>query len=277
MGNFTSFAKSQPKYKNYDRIYTCRKFWFGNNIDTFMKGVILAGGLATRLRPLTLVTNKHLLPIYNKPMIYYPLLAMKKAGILEVLLTTSAHHAGDFTNLLGSGEEFNLKLYYAIQKNPLGGIADGLKLAREFAKKDKILVILGDNIFDFNLKKDIEKFNKKQKGAVVFGIDMDTKSKQYGVIEIGQTGKVLSIEEKPDVPKSRIAQTGIYMYDNRVFDFIDRLKPSKRGQLEITDLNNFYLKEGTLECEIIDWWIDAGTSHNELLRANNLVAQKLKK
>ncbi|MBI2028309.1 MAG: NTP transferase domain-containing protein [Candidatus Levybacteria bacterium] len=242
-----------------------------------MKGIILAGGLATRLRPLTLVTNKHLLPIYNKPMIYYPLEAMKKSGIKEVLLITSPHHAGDFTNLLGNGEEFNLKLYYAIQKNPTGGIADGLKLAREFAKNEKILVILGDNIFDFNLKKAIEKFDKRQKGAVVFGIDMDTKSKQYGVIEIGRTGKVSSIEEKPDNPKSRIAQTGIYMYDDRAFDFIDKLRPSGRGQLEITDLNNCYLKEGTLECETIDWWIDAGTSHDELLRANNLVAEKVKK
>ncbi|MEK7517713.1 MAG: sugar phosphate nucleotidyltransferase, partial [Patescibacteria group bacterium] len=125
-------------------------------------------------------------------------------------------------------------------------------------------------------KKVIDKFNKRQKGAVVFGIDMDTKSKQYGVIEIEGSGKVLSIEEKPDAPKSRIAQTGIYMYDDRVFDFIDKLKPSKRGQLEITDLNNFYLKEGSLECQIINWWIDAGTSHDELLRANNLVANKIK-
>ncbi|MEK7518220.1 MAG: sugar phosphate nucleotidyltransferase, partial [Patescibacteria group bacterium] len=117
-----------------------------------MKGVILAGGLATRLRPLTLVTNKHLLPVYNKPMIYYPLLAMKRGGMKEVLITTSPHHAGDFTNLLSSGEEFGLKLYYAIQKNPTGGIADGLKLAKEFARGEKILVILGDNIFNFNLK-----------------------------------------------------------------------------------------------------------------------------
>lgn len=241
-----------------------------------MKGVILAGGLATRLRPLTLVTNKHLLPVYNKPMIYYPLSAMKTGGIKEVLITTSAHHAGDFTNLLGSGEEFGLKLYYAIQRNPTGGIADGLKLAREFVKNEKILVILGDNIFDFNLKKAIDKFNKKQKGAVVFGIDMDTRTKQYGVIEIGGTGKVLSIEEKPDAPKSRIAQTGIYMYDDRVFDFIDKLKPSRRGQLEITDLNNFYLRERELECEMINWWIDAGTSHDELLRASNEVSRKIK-
>lgn len=241
-----------------------------------MKGIILAGGLATRLRPLTLVTNKHLLPIYNKPMIYYPLEAMRNAGIKEVLITTSAHHAGDFANLLGSGEEFGLKLYYAIQKNPTGGIADGLRLAEEFAKDEKILVVLGDNIFNFNLRKIIERFEKKDKGAVVFGVDMDTQSRQYGVIEITKSGKVMSIEEKPEAPKSRIAQTGIYMYDNRVFGVIDKLKPSFRGQLEITDLNNFYVAEGTVECEIIKWWIDAGTSHDELLKANNLVAEKVK-
>lgn len=241
-----------------------------------MKGIILAGGLATRLRPLTLVTNKHLLPIYNKPMIYYPLEAMGNAGIKEVLITTSAHHAGDFANLLSSGEEFGLKLYYAVQKNPTGGIADGLMLAREFAKDEKILVVLGDNIFNYNIKKVADRFEKKEKGAVVFGVDIDTSSRQYGVVELEKDGKVVSIEEKPELPKSRIAQTGIYMYDNRAFEFIDKLKPSSRGQLEITDLNNVYVKEGTLECEIINWWIDAGTSHDELLKANNLVAEKIK-
>lgn len=241
-----------------------------------MKGIILAGGLATRLRPLTLVTNKHLLPIYNKPMIYYPLSAIVDAGIDEVLLTSSPDHAGDFANLLGAGEEFGIKLYYAVQKNPVGGIADGLMLAKEFAKDEKILVILGDNIFNFNIKRVVDRFKKKEKGAVVFGVDMDTSSKQYGVIEVNKSGKVVSIEEKPEVPKSTIAQTGIYMYDQHVFEFAKRLKPSARGQLEITDLNNFYVKEGTLECEIINWWIDAGTSHDELLRANILVAEKVK-
>ncbi|HZJ18071.1 MAG TPA: sugar phosphate nucleotidyltransferase [Patescibacteria group bacterium] len=241
-----------------------------------MKGVILAGGLATRLRPLTLVTNKHLLPIYNKPMIYYPLEAMKRAGIKEVLLTTSPDHAGHFANLLGSGEEFDFRLYYAIQKNYTGGIADGIALAEEFAKDEKIAVILGDNIFNVNLKSIVEKFEKKEKGAIIFGIEKDTQSKQYGVVEITKEGKVLSIEEKPEVPKSTVAQTGIYMYDHRVFDFIRELKPSDRGQLEVTDLNNFYLKEGSLECHIIDWWIDAGTSYDELLMANELVAEKVK-
>lgn len=241
-----------------------------------MKGVILAGGLATRLRPLTWVTNKHLLPVYHKPMVYYPLEAMAKAGIKEVLLTSSPDHAGAFTSLLGRGEDFNLRLYHVVQKNPKGGIADAIALAEDFAKNHKILVILGDNIFNINLKNIIKEFEKKERGAFVFGVKMPTKSKQYGVIEIDKRGKVISIEEKPEKPKSDIAQTGIYMYDERVFEFIKKQKPSVRGELEVTDLNNFYVKEGTLECKIIDWWIDAGTSHDELLKASNMVAEKVK-
>lgn len=241
-----------------------------------MKGVILAGGLATRLRPLTFVTNKHLLPVYSKPMIYYPLESIVKTGIKEVLLTSSSDHAGHFANLLGAGEEFGIKLYYAVQKEPKGGIPDAIKLAEEFGKGEKILVVLGDNVFNYNLKKAVDDFSKKDKGAVVFGVNMNTDSRQYGVIEVDGKGKVLSIEEKPEHPKSTIAQTGIYMYDERVFEFIKRLKPSVRGELEVTDLNNFYLREGSLECKIIDWWIDAGTSWDELLRANNMVAEKVK-
>ena len=242
-----------------------------------MKGIILAGGLATRLKPLTLVTNKHLLPIYNKPMIYYPLEAIVDAGIKEVLLVSSPNHAGDFADLLKSGDDFGIRVYYAIQKNPTGGIADGISLGKEFARNEKILVVLGDNIFHLNLKKIVENFKNRKRGAVVFGIEMDTKTKQYGVIEIDKLGKVLSIEEKPEFPKSKIVQAGIYMYDERVFDFIRKLKPSERGQLEVTDLNNFYVKEGTLECKIIDWWIDAGTSHDELLKASIMVSEKVKR
>ncbi len=245
-----------------------------------MKGVILAGGLATRLRPLTLVTNKHLLPIYNKPMIFYPLEAMQKAGIKEVLLTTSGDHAGHFANLLKAGEDFSLKLYYAIQQNPKGGIADAITLAEEFAQGEPILVILGDNIFNFNLKKSLhkleEQIHKQGRGAMDVGVHMDALANQYGVIEIDQHGRVLSVEEKPEHPKSDIAQTGIYAYDGRVFDFIRKLKPSARGELEVTDLNNSYLQEGSLLCEIIDWWIDAGTSYDELLRANNEVAVRVR-
>ena len=241
-----------------------------------MKGVILAGGLATRLRPLTWVTNKHLLPVYHKPMIYYPLEAMEKAGVRKVLLTSSPDHAGGFTSLLGKGEDFDLQIYHAVQKNPKG-IAGAIALAEEFAENDKILVILGDNIFNFNLKKAVEEFDQKKRGAMVFGVKMPTKSRQYGVIEIDKKGNVISIEEKPENPKSDIAQTGIYMYDERIFDFIKKLKPSSRGELEVTDLNNLYVKEGTMECSIINWWIDAGTSHDELLRANNLVAEKVRR
>jgi glucose-1-phosphate thymidylyltransferase len=242
-----------------------------------MKGVILAGGLATRLRPLTLVTNKHLLPIYNKPMIFYAIESMAKAGITEILLSSSADHAGHFANLLKAGGDFNVNIYYAVQQNPKGGISDGISYAEEFAKGEKILVILGDNIFNVDLKSAIERFNKREKGALIYGIKMPTDNGQYGVIEMDENGTVLSIEEKPTNPKSDIAQTGIYMYDARVFDFIGQLSPSSRGELEVTDLNNLYLKEGSLTCEILEWWIDAGTSFDELLRANNLVAEKIKK
>lgn len=240
-----------------------------------MKGVILAGGLATRLRPLTWVTNKHLLPIYNKPMIFYPLESMMRAGIKDVLIVTGPDHAGSFLNLLKSGKNFGLNLSYEIQEEA-GGIAQGIALAETFSDGERILVILGDNIFGYDLKDTVESFKKKEKGAMVFGIEMPTESKQYGVIEISRGGKVISIEEKPEHPKSNIAQTGIYMYDERVFKFIKKLAPSKRGELEVTDLNNHYVAEQTMECKILNWWIDAGTSHDELLRANNLVADKVK-
>jgi glucose-1-phosphate thymidylyltransferase len=232
-----------------------------------MKGIILAGGIASRLQPLTLVTNKHLLPVYKKPMIYYPLEAMAKAGIKEVLLTTSSDHAGHFANLLQAGEAFDLKLYYAIQKEPKG-IAQAISLAEEFAHEQPILVILGDNIFNFNLQPAVQKLEMQKKGAIIFGVHRNTQTKQYGVIEMDKNGKVLSIEEKPDHPRSDIAQTGIYMYDTDVFSYIRKLTPSKRGELEVTDLNKTYLTRGILECQIIDWWVDAGTSHDELLNAS---------
>jgi glucose-1-phosphate thymidylyltransferase len=241
-----------------------------------MKGVILAGGLATRLRPLTLVTNKHLLPVYNKPMIYYPLEAMAKAGITEVLLTSSPDYAGHFANLLKAGEDFGLRLYYAVQKNPKGGIADAISLAEEFVNDASMLVLLGDNVFSHDLKPAVNTFEKRGNGAVTFGVHKDTGSQQYGVIELDGSGKVVSVEEKPENPKSDIAQTGIYMYDSKVFDLIRTLKPSARGELEVTDLNNAYLAGGNLYCEVIDWWVDAGTSYDELLRANNEVAQMVK-
>lgn len=242
-----------------------------------MKGAILAGGLATRLRPLTLVTNKHLLPVYNKPMIYYPIESMVKAGIKEVLITSSPDHSGHFASLLKSGEDFGLRFYYAVQQNPKGGIADAINLAKEFARGEKLLIVLGDNIFSKSLKNKVNDFEKKDKGLVIYGMKMAAEAKHYGVIELDPSGKVLSIEEKPEKPKSDIIQTGIYMYDHRVFDFIKKLKPSARGELEVTDLNNFYLKDSSIECDLLEWWIDAGTSHDELLRANSLVADKVKK
>lgn len=242
-----------------------------------MKGIILAGGMATRLRPLTLTLNKHMLPIYNKPMIYYALEAMKKAGVHDILITSSPRHCGQFVDLLGSGDDFDLDLSYAVQDKP-GGISDAIKLGRSHVGADNVLVILGDNIFNHNLKNSVEDFDQNvEKGAKVFAIKMPTETGQYGVIEIDDNNNVLSIEEKPDKPKSNLAQTGVYMYDHRVFDFIEKLDPSARGELEVTDLNNLYLKEGTLQCDILQgWWIDAGSSHDELLRANNSVAQKVK-
>ena len=241
-----------------------------------MKGVILAGGNATRLRPLTWVTNKHLLPIYNKPMIFYPIEAMVKAGIKDVLVITGPNHSGAFINLLKSGKDFGLRLSYEIQEDA-GGIAQAICLAEDFADNGKILVILGDNIFAQSIKKDVDDFKKIKRGAVVFGKNMATKSKQYGVIEV-KNGKVISIEEKPEKPKSQIGQTGVYMYDEQVFDFIKKQSPSKRGELEVTDLNNKYVKEGTMICKILTgWWVDAGTSFDELLKANILVAKEIKK
>lgn len=241
-----------------------------------MKGVIVAGGLATRLRPLTWVTNKHLLPIYNRPMIYYPLEAMARAGIEDILIMTAPDHAGDFANLIKAGEEFNLNVYYGIQKNATGGIANAISYAERFANGEKILVLLGDGIFGYNLANSVKHFKSREKGAMIFGVHMPTESKQYGVIEVDVDGKVLSIEEKPENPKSDIAQTGIYMFDERVFDFIRTLHPSARGQLEVTDLNNIYVKEGSMECGMLHWWIDAGTSHDELLRANNEAAERVR-
>lgn len=242
-----------------------------------MKGVILAGGKATRLRPLTWVTNKHLLPVYDKPMIFYPLEAMAAAGIKEVLLITGPDHAGQFLNLLRSGRDFGFRLSYEIQEEA-GGLAQATALAENFAKGRKILVILGDNIFRHNLKNAATSFEKQEKGAKVFGKKMPgMDSKHYGVIEV-KDGRVVSIEEKPQEPKSDIAQTGIYMYDERVFDFVKQLTPSARGELEITDLNNIYVKEGSMTFELVeDWWVDAGSSFEELLRANNLVSDEIKK
>lgn len=240
-----------------------------------MKGVILAGGTATRLKPLTCVVNKHLLPVYNKPVIYYPLEKMAEAGILDVLITTSSNHSGQFMNLLRSGKDFGLKIVYEVQDEPKG-LADAVRLAEDFAAGEPILVILGDNVFKHNLKKSVADFLQQKKGAKIFAVAMESPN-QYGVVEIDRSGRVISIEEKPEKPKSNYVQTGVYIYDNQVFDFIRTLKSSVRGELEITDLNNLYLKQGTLTCEIMQgWWVDVGTSFDELLRANQLVVKEVK-
>ena len=240
-----------------------------------VKGVVLAGGRATRLRPLTLVTNKHLLPVYRKPMIFYALEAMARAGIRDVLLITNPQHAGQFMDLLGTGEEFGLRITYELQKDATGGISQAIGLAESFAKGSKVLVLLGDNIFTHDLGEAVKKFRKQSQGAKIFATEVEH-PEHYGVVELDDR-KVVSVVEKPARPKSRLAQTGIYLYDERVFDFIKQLKPSKRGELEVTDLNNRYLADGSLECEVMDgYWIDAGTSHDELLAAGTEVARLVK-
>lgn len=237
-----------------------------------LKGVILAGGLGTRLSPLTKITNKHLLPVYSKPMIYYPVQTLVDAGITDILIVTGGQHAGEFLRLLGNGAEFGLKhINYTYQEGE-GGIAQALGLARHFADNDKIVVILGDNLIEKSIKSYVDEFRKQPRGARIL-IKEVADPQRFGVV--GFSGKkITSIEEKPKKPKSSYAVTGIYMYDNQVFDIIKTLKPSHRGELEITDVNNAYLKNGELEYSTLDgWWTDAGTFES-LLRASNLVAKK---
>lgn len=240
-----------------------------------LKGVILAGGLGTRLYPLTKITNKHLLPVFCKPMIYYPLQTLVDAGIKDILIVTGGMHAGEFLRLLGNGKEFGLKhINYTYQEGE-GGIAQALGLARYFADNDDIVVILGDNIVEKSIKKHVDAFRTQGRGARIL-IKEVPDPERFGVV--GFNGKkITSIEEKPKRPKSKYAVTGIYMYDNKVFDIIRTLKPSRRGELEITDVNNAYIKKGQLEYSVMDgWWTDAGTFES-LLRANNLVAKKASK
>ncbi|MBO0767804.1 MAG: NTP transferase domain-containing protein [Solirubrobacterales bacterium] len=243
--------------------------------ETNMKGVILAGGKATRLRPLTSITNKHLLPIYDKPLIFYPLEAMARAGVEEVVLITNPEYSGHFLNLIKTGREFGLQITYELQEEP-GGLAQAVSLAEPFARGSKILVLLGDNIFTQDLRPAVEQFKAQERGATVFATEVD-EPQHYGVIEV-DGDRVLGIEEKPSEPKSNLAQTGIYLYDERVFSFMDQLKPSARGELEITDLNNIYVNEGSMRCHTLEgFWIDAGTSHDELLEANIRAAELRRK
>jgi len=239
-----------------------------------VKGVILAGGLGKRLYPLTKITNKHLLPIHNKPMIYYPIQTLVDAGIKDILVVTGGSHAGEFLRLLGNGKQFGLKhVNYTYQEGE-GGIAQALGLAEHFAEKSKIVVILGDNIVEKSIKKHVENFKKQTKGAKILLKEVED-PERFGVAEV-KGKKIASIEEKPKKPKSNYIVTGIYMYDSKVFDIARGLKPSKRGELEITDVNNVYIKREELTFDILDgWWSDSGTFES-LLRASNLVAEKEK-
>jgi glucose-1-phosphate thymidylyltransferase len=236
-----------------------------------MRGVVLAGGLGSRLLPLTKVTNKHLLPVYDRPMIYYPLQALANAGIQEIMLVTGGNSAGDFLKLLGNGKDFGLKrLNYTYQEGE-GGIADALRLAEHFADGESICVILGDNIIEGNIVRAADAFRKQQKGAKI--LLKDVKDPQRFGVPVLEGSRVVKIEEKPANPRSSYAVTGMYFYDARVFDIIKTLKPSGRGELEITDVNNVYIADGTLTWDILDgWWTDAGTIES-LHQANQLVAK----
>ncbi len=232
-----------------------------------MKGIILAGGNGTRLNPLTLVTNKHLLPVYKKPMIYWPLETLAQCGIGNILIISGRGHAGHFLDLLGSGKRFGVDLSYDIQETA-GGIAHALAIAEDFADEEKIAVILGDNIFmdAREIKRGVVDFKRQKAGAKIF-IKTVSDAHRFGVAEV-RRGNVLNIEEKPAKPKSNYAVTGMYLYDNQVFDVIRQLKPSGRGELEITDVNNYYIKKRQMTCQTLESeWTDAGT-FDALLRAN---------
>lgn len=236
-----------------------------------MKGVILAGGLGTRLRPLTLVTNKHLLPVYDRPMIYYPIQTLLNAGINEILLVTGGDHAGDFLKLLGNGKALGIKeLHYTYQEGE-GGIADALKLAEDFAEGGKIAVVLGDNLIEKNIRAAVSDFFSQPSGAKILLKEVPD-PQRFGVAEVVD-GRVTRIVEKPKEPAGNLAVTGLYFYDNDVFDIARTLKPSQRGELEITDVNNHYLERGDLTYDVLEgWWTDAGTFES-LHRAACMVAQ----
>jgi glucose-1-phosphate thymidylyltransferase len=236
-----------------------------------MKGVVLAGGLGTRLLPLTKVTNKHLLPVYDKPMIYYPIQTLVNAGITDIMLVTGGNSAGDFLKLLGNGKEFRLRsLIYTYQQGE-GGIADALHLAEHFADDQPICVVLGDNLIQGNIAKAAEAFRAQRKGAKI--LLKEVKDPQRFGVPVLQGSRVIGIEEKPAVPRSPYAVTGIYFYDATVFDIIKTLKPSGRGELEITDVNNAYIEAGGLTWDVLEgWWTDAGTIES-LFQANRLVAE----
>jgi len=223
-----------------------------------VKGVILAGGLGTRLRPLTKVTNKHLLPVYDRPMIYYPLEALCRAGIRDIMIVTGGNSAGDFLRLLGNGRDFGLKdIYYTYQEGE-GGIADALRLCEHFAEEERLCVMLGDNILEGDIGEYVRRYERQRSGARILLKEVH-EPQRFGVPAFSGD-RIVRIDEKPAAPASTYAVTGVYMYDARVFDYIRRLMPSARGELEITDVNNAYVAAGDLEYDVLDgWWTDAGT------------------
>ncbi|MGC8602164.1 MAG: sugar phosphate nucleotidyltransferase [Desulfomonilaceae bacterium] len=235
-----------------------------------MKGVILAGGLGTRLYPLTKITNKHLLPIYDRPMITYPVECLVKAGIDDILIVTGGNHPGDFLRLLGNGKEYGVKnISYAYQEGE-GGIADALALAENHAASGPLCVVLGDNLLEKTIRIAVNEYREQGKGARILLKEVED-PERFGVPLI-EGDKVVKIIEKPKDPPTKFAVTGIYMYDPQVFDFIKTLSPSQRGELEITDVNNLYIDQGTMSWSLINgWWTDAGTC-DSLLKASNLVA-----
>ncbi len=238
-----------------------------------MKGVILAGGFGRRLHPLTRISNKHLLPVYNKPMIYYPIEQLIGAGIDRIMIVTGGNHAGEFLRLLGNGAEFGLShLDYAYQEGA-GGIAEALGLAEHFAGGDPVAVLLGDNIFEHSIAPVVRRFRQDPRGARIVLAEVDNPG-SYGVA-VMRDGRLVRIVEKPKAPPSRLVVTGLYLYDPRVFEYVRALTPSGRGELEITDVNNRYLGAGELDYELVrGYWADCGESIDMLLRANNLVAER---
>ncbi|REE90524.1 glucose-1-phosphate thymidylyltransferase [Paenibacillus taihuensis] len=230
-----------------------------------MKGIILAGGTGSRLMPLTKITNKHLLPVGKYPMIYHAIAKLKQASITDILIVTGKEHMGDVVSLLGSGNDYGLSFTYKVQ-DEAGGIAQALGLAENFANGEQVVIILGDNVFEDSIVPFVSSFHEQQSGAKIF-IQQVPDPQRYGVPELAE-GKIVSIDEKPKSPKSSYAVTGVYMYDSRVFDIIRTLKPSGRGELEITDVNNAYIKSNELTYDVLEgWWTDAGT-HASLARAN---------
>lgn len=237
-----------------------------------MKGIILAGGLGTRLHPLTKITNKHLLPVYDKPMIYYPIQTLVNAGIDDIMLVTGGNNAGDFLRLLGNGSQFGLKhLNYTYQERE-GGIAEAVGLCQNFIGDSKMVIILGDNIVERGIRSAVEAFRKQERGARIL-LKRVKNPREYGIAEI-EDSRIVRIVEKPKEPKSDLAVIGVYMYDNRVFDIVRDLKPSDRGELEITDVNNVYLEGGELTYSILEGhWADAGESIDALLETNIFVKE----